>query len=145
VPLRVFDPISPDAPANVVQIFDPLIGSGQSSFIGTTNMGNGYLIAKPVELNMAWIAEWDAGVEFYAGSGQYAGGKRMLFCAGTQEIQYYDDVRRETITSTQGELNLTAEGLQIFRNAIDSPQFRREIFYWDDLPIIDGRVVVDIP
>jgi hypothetical protein len=113
----------------VVQIIDPLVGTGLTSFIGTTDMGNGHLIAKPVQpspnnwawpvqLSMGWIAEWDAGVEFFEGAGQYSGGKRMLFCAGTQEIQYYDYDRQEVITTAQGELNLTAEGLQMFRNAI---------------------------
>ena len=43
----------------------------------------------------------------------------MLFCAGTQEIEYYDYDRQEVIKTAQGELNLTAEGLQMFRNAID--------------------------
>ena len=116
-----FDPIDPvdSILPIVVQMIDPLIGSGLTSFIGTTNMGNGHLIAKPVELGMGWIAEWNAGVEFYEGSGQHAGGRRMLFCAGTQEIQYYDYDRQEVITTAQGELNLTAEGLQMFRNDIN--------------------------
>jgi len=117
--LTVFDPTDPDSPMNVVQIIDPLIGSGLVSFIGTTDMGNGHLIAKPLQLSMGWIAEWNAGVEFYEGSGQYAGGRRMLFSAGTQEIQYYDNERQEVMTTTQGELNLTAEGLQMLNNAID--------------------------
>jgi len=118
VPLTMFDPSNPDSPANVVQMVDPLIGTGHTSFIGGTDMGNGHLIAKPVQLDMGWIAEWDAGVEFYEGAGQYAGGKRMLFCAGTQEIRFVDPDTQEVMTTAQGELNLTAEGLQTFRNAI---------------------------
>jgi hypothetical protein len=109
----------PDGRLDVVQIIDPLVGTGLTSFIGITDMGNGHLIAKPVQLDRGWIAEWDAGVEFFEGSGQYSGGKRMLFCAGTQEIQYYDYDIQEVITTAQGELNLTAEGLQMFRNAIN--------------------------
>jgi hypothetical protein len=42
----------------------------------------------------------------------------MLFSAGTQEIQFVDPVTQEVATTTQGELNLTAEGLQMLRNAI---------------------------
>jgi hypothetical protein len=95
-------------------MIDPLVGTGFTAFIGTTYMGNGHLIAKPLELSMGWIAEWDVGVEFFDGAGQYAGGKRMLFCAGT----FFDPDRQEVITRAQGELNLTTEGLQMFRNAI---------------------------
>jgi hypothetical protein len=126
VPLTTFDPSNPDSPANVVQIIDPLVGSGHTSFIDTTNMGHGHLIAKPVQAGMSWIAEWDVGVEFYEGAGQYAGGRRMLFCAGTLETQSVDPDTQEVITTAQGELNLTAEGLQMFRNAIDyllKPEF----------------------
>jgi hypothetical protein len=117
--LTAYDPTHPDVPAHVVQVVDPLVGTGLTSFIGTTDMGNGQLIAKPVGFEMGWIAEWDVGVEFFERAGQYAGAKRMLFCAGTQEIQYYDDDIQEVMTTAQGELNLTAEGLQMFRNAID--------------------------
>ena len=130
VPLTVYDRTAPDGPLNIVQMIDPLVGTGLTSFIGGTDMGNGRLIAKPLEQDMGWIAEWDAGVEFFDGSGQYAGGRRMLFCAGTQEIQYYDDDRQQVITTAQGELNLTAEGLQMFRNAIDYlllPESTREL------------------
>ena len=131
VPLTMFDPSNPDSPANVVQMVDPLIGTGHTSFIGGTDMGNGHLIAKAVQLDMGWIAEWDAGVEFYEGAGQYAGGKRMLFCAGTQEIPSVDSDTQEVMNTAQGELNLTIEGLQMFRNAIDyllRPDFTGGIF-----------------
>jgi hypothetical protein len=120
----------PDGQPDVVQIIDPLVGTGLTSFINTTDMGNGHLIAKPVQLGMGWIAEWDAGVEFYEGAGQYSGSKRMLFCAGTQEIQYFDTEIQEVVTTAQGELNLTAEGLQMFRNAIDyllRPEFTKRV------------------
>ncbi|MHC4535849.1 MAG: LamG domain-containing protein [Planctomycetota bacterium] len=119
MPLTLYDPAAPNGPLNVVQIIDPLIGTGLTPFIGGTDMGNGQLIAKPVGFEMGWIAEWDVGVEFFEGAGQYAGGRRMLFCAGTQRIQFLDPDTQEVITTAQGELNLTAEGLQMFRNAID--------------------------
>jgi hypothetical protein len=38
-------------------------GSKITSFISAMDMG------------MSWIAEWDAGVEFYEDTGQFAGGK----------------------------------------------------------------------
>jgi len=116
--LTAHEPTGPDGPLNIVQMIDPLIGTGFTAFIDGTDMGNGRLIAAPVRMDAGWIAEWDVGVEFFDGAGQYAGGRRMLFCAGTREIRYYDDDRQEVITTAQGELNLTAEGLQMFRNAI---------------------------
>jgi hypothetical protein len=78
-----------------------------TTFVDITNVGNGtmlgyYLLGNP------WIAEWDAGQVYYEGSSQAAGGKRMLFMAGTQET---DGV-------PQGDLNLTADGQQVFLNAV---------------------------
>ncbi len=105
-------------PAQVVPVIDPNVGSGVTSFSGTMNMGHGRLIAKPVGNDLGWIAEWDAGVEFYPGAGQYAGAKRLLFCAGTQEIQILDPVTQKLMNTSMGALNLTAEGRQMFRNAI---------------------------
>jgi len=105
-------------PAQVVPVIDPNVGSGVTSFSGTMNMGRGRLIAKPVGSDLGWIAEWDAGAEFYQGAGQYAGAKRLLFCAGTQEIQVLNPITQKLMTTSMGELNLTAEGRQMFRNAI---------------------------
>ena len=96
------------AAAKVVPMVDPTVGTGITSFIGTLDVGNGRLIAKPAGLALGWIVEWDAGVEFYPGAGQYAGGKRMLFCAGTQEVG----------SSREGEFNLAPAGRQMLRNAI---------------------------
>ncbi|TKJ38651.1 MAG: hypothetical protein CEE38_02815 [Planctomycetes bacterium B3_Pla] len=118
VPLIALDPENPDDSVNFVPMIDPNVASGITSFIDTTNMGYGRLIAKPLTFEMGWIAEWDVGVEFFEGAGQYAGGRRMLFCAGTQEIQFVDPETQKVMTTAYGELNLTAEGLQIFRNAI---------------------------
>jgi hypothetical protein len=134
VPLNVYDS---NVTNDVVQMIDPLVGTGLTSLIGGIDMGNGQLIAMPLGAEMGWIAEWKAGVEFFDGSGQYAGGRRMLFCAGTQEIQYYDYDRQEVITTAQGELNLTADGLQMFRNAID--YMRKREF----TPIFSGSEVED--
>jgi hypothetical protein len=105
-------------PLRVVPMIDSNVGSGITSFSGTALMGNGRLIAKPLGFEMGWIAEWDAGVEFYQGAGQYAGARRLLFCAGTQEMQVVDPATETTMTTPQGELNLTPEGLQMLCNAI---------------------------
>jgi len=56
------DPIAPGSPTHIVQMVDPLVGTGFTSFIGSTDIGNGQLIAKPADFEMGWIAEWDAGV-----------------------------------------------------------------------------------
>jgi hypothetical protein len=102
------NPSSAKAVAKVVQIVDPTIGTGITSFLGTTEVGNGHLLARPAGKALGWITEWDAGVEFYPGAGQFAGGKRLLFCAGTQEVG----------GSREGEFNLAPEGRRMLRNAM---------------------------
>jgi hypothetical protein len=94
---------------NVVEAVDASVGAGETSFVGTLDAGNGMLLAKAVaEAELAWIAEWAPGVEFYDGSGQMPSGYRLLFCGGTQEVG----------ATPQGALNLTAEGETMFVNAI---------------------------
>jgi beta-lactamase regulating signal transducer with metallopeptidase domain len=95
---------------NMVICLDNTFGSGTSTFVGSIDVGNGTLIAQTLA-DYTWIAEWPAGVEFYAGSGQISGGPRMLFVAGTQEVY-------GPPPTPWGAWNLTAEGKQIFRNAI---------------------------
>ena len=51
-----------------------------------------------------WIATWEPGVEFYPGSGQFAGGHRMYFAAGGG--------------NPDGTYTLTAEGEMLFLNAV---------------------------
>jgi hypothetical protein len=60
---------------------------------------------------LPWIFEFEAGVEYYEGSGQTAGGPRVFFTAGTQESDVPNVGR--------GEMNLTAEGLAIFLATVD--------------------------
>jgi hypothetical protein len=76
-----------------------------SSFASTTDAGNGTLIAKRADNNQVWIVEWQAGQEFYAGSGRSAGGPRMFFASSTN-------------SGTDGRYNLTADGEKIFLNAV---------------------------
>lgn len=95
-------------PNNMVVALDAAVGSGETSFVGSLDAGNGTLLAQAAGADLAWIAEWESGVEFYAGAGQIAGGKRMYFAAGTQEVG----------TTPQGALNLSAEGELMFANAI---------------------------
>jgi len=81
---------------------------GPASFPNTIDVGNGELLAKVEGSDNAWITTWETGDEFYPGAGQFAGGQRMMFIAGTQEG---GDVGR-------GEMNLTDDGLQLFLNAV---------------------------
>jgi hypothetical protein len=118
VPLTALDSGTPENPFQLVPLIDLNVGAGITSVSDTAGVGNGRLLARLFGSDMCWIAEWDAGVEFYDGAGQYTGAKRLLFCAGTQEIQVIDAVAQGTVTPPQGELNLTPEGLQMFRNAI---------------------------
>jgi hypothetical protein len=118
VPLLALDRGAQRSPLHVVPVIDLDIGSGITSFPGTASVGHGRLLARPAGFALGWIVEWDAGVEFYEGAGQYAGARRLLFCAGTQEIQVVDPVTKQMMTTTQGELNLTPEGRQMFHNAI---------------------------
>ncbi len=118
VPMLMLSAAGRRIPIRVVSMIDPKVGSGITSFSGTPYMGHGRLLAKPAGVDLGGIAEWDAGVEFYQGAGQYAGAKRLLFCAGTQELQIVDPLKQGTVITSQGELNLTPEGRQMFRNAI---------------------------
>jgi hypothetical protein len=94
---------------NQVDIYDQTVGSGTVSFYDSIDVGNGTLIATPVDQERTIIAEWEAGVEFYSGSGITTAGRRMLLFMGT----------REGVGFGRGEYNLNAEGEKIFLNAID--------------------------
>jgi len=92
----------------LIDVLDETVGSGDTTFINTTNVGNGTLIATAAGFDATWIAEWEQGAEYYDGAGQYAGGRRMLFVAGTQERE----------GTPQGAYNLTPQGEMIFLNAV---------------------------
>ena len=101
----IFSGISLNA-SNQVAVVDGTTGSGQTSFIGTVDPGNGTLLAKTG--THAWIVEWQPGKPFYASSSQTPAGKRLLFAAGTQEAA----------PTPIGALNLTDQGKKMLSNAI---------------------------
>jgi len=108
-------------PGNKVQVVDPTVGSGNTSSVNADNVGNGTLLAKEEGTDLPWIAEWEAGVEFYDGAGQIAADKRLMFFGGTQET---DGPPR----TPWGAWNFTAEGEIMFRNAINymlGPSWKR--------------------
>ena len=102
----------PLSPSNQVDILDGTVGGaiGHTSFIQATDAGNGTMIAKRADNDWAFITEWEPEVEFYAGAGQTAGGRRMLFTSGNDNNQ--DPV------PTVAMYNLTAEGEKVFLNAV---------------------------
>ncbi len=107
----MMDFIIPDHPifdgvTSPVKVLDETVG--QTSFINTSDVGNGEVLAQTDD-GLLWIAEWEEGVEFYPGSGQFAGGPRMMFVAGTQDV---------SPTTGRGMYNLTLEGEKIFLNAV---------------------------
>jgi len=81
-----------------------------SSFMSVADAGNGTVLATRADNGEVWIAMWDAGVEYYAGAGQIAGGPRVFFTGGTQEV---------TPEIGRGEYNLTPEGEMVFLNLVD--------------------------
>jgi len=114
----IFEGVALDADG-LAEILDPTVGSGHTSFLtDILDVGNGTLIAQSLGIySTTWIAEWPAGVEYYDGAGQVAGGPRMLFMAGTQDDPYLapDGVN----TAPVGLLNLNDAGKQLFLNAVE--------------------------
>ena len=102
----------------LVEILDPEVGSGNTSFLtDILDVGNGSLLAQSLGIyNTAWVVEWPAGVEYYPGSVQVTGGKRMLFMAGTQDDPYTDDNGNIMPVDV---LNLNDAGKTMFLNAME--------------------------
>ena len=84
-----------------VEIFStPVTGT---DFSAQGSAGNGTKIATPAGADLVMIARWDAGTEYYPGSGQIAGGPRMFF--GMEPAGIYFPV-------------ITADGKKMLENAI---------------------------
>ncbi len=92
-------------PNNQVTLVEGTTGTGQTSFIGSTDVGSGTVLVSTG--TSTCIAEWPAGTPYYAGAGTPAS-NRMLFCEGTQESG----------ATPQGAFNLTETGKAVFANAI---------------------------
>jgi hypothetical protein len=92
----------------LIDVLDESVGSGNTTFLDTIDVGNGTLIATAAEIDAAWIAEWQQGAEYYDGADQYAGGHRMFFVAGTHGSN----------GTPQGAYNLTPQGEVIFLNSV---------------------------
>ena len=92
----------------LIDVLDETVGSGNTAFLDTTDVGNGTLIAVAADFDAAWIAEWDQGIEYFDGAGQYAAGPRMVFVAGTQASGQ----------TPQGAYNLAPQGELIYLGAV---------------------------
>ena len=118
-------PIFAGVEGSVLEVLDPNVGAGEvsvgnTSFVDITDAGNGTVLGTALGdiMGQVFIAEWAAGVEYYEGSGQFAGGPRIAFMAGTQD-RNDGDTPDMTIPPTSGVFNLTEVGAQLMANAID--------------------------
>ncbi|MEM7393608.1 MAG: hypothetical protein AAF492_14780, partial [Verrucomicrobiota bacterium] len=102
------------APEHIIFEGIPLDGSDRIGIL-TSNAdvlqngsgGNGTKLATRAGNQAHWITYWAPGEEFYAGSGQFAGGPRLFFAAGF------------SLNPQTGELNFTPDGQQLFLNAVN--------------------------
>jgi hypothetical protein len=84
-----------------------VVSQGVTSLVSTISAGNGTLVGyRAVEQAYVWLARWNAGVVYYPGSDQTAGGPRLAFFAG------------EAGGAGDGVYNLTVEGEKMFLNAV---------------------------
>ena len=100
----VFDGVALDADNQI-----EYVTGANVTYVGTADAGNGTVIAARADNAEIAIAAWEAGVEFYPGAGQIAGGPRMFMGAVSQETK--PEIGR-------GEINLTAAGQAMYLNAI---------------------------
>jgi len=105
----VFEGVALDA-NDVVQWYDPTVASGYASFINMADAGNGKVLAVRPDNGNILIAEWGAGMPFYATSTQTPMDTRMFFSAGTQEVSGQK--------TNWGVMNLTPEGQKVWLNAV---------------------------
>lgn len=110
--------------AKQVAVVDGTTGSGQTSLIASVDAGNGTLLAKSGA--NGWIMEWQPGKPFYTGSSETPAGKRLLFCAGTQEVS----------PTPIGAFNLTDDGKKMLSNAI---------LYLLGKTIVEGQATNPVP
>ncbi len=96
--------------SNQVDMWDETILGPEDNIdlIDVADVGNGTLIAQDPGTNLVWAAYWEQGVEYYDGSGQFAGGNRLFLSGGSDDDPL-----------SWGGKNYTPEADQILLNAID--------------------------
>jgi hypothetical protein len=102
-------PVMELADGTSIQAIDEAVGL--CSFAAIESAGNGTVLATGDGL--VWIAQWEAGVEYYDGAGQTAGGPRVFFVAGAQEET------DAALYPGRGDMNLTPDGVAVFLAVVD--------------------------
>ena len=102
-------PVMELADGTSIQAIDEAVGL--CSFAAIESAGNGTVLATGDGL--VWIAEWEAGVEYYDGAGQTAGGPRVFFVAGAQEET------DAALYPGRGDMNLTPDGVAVYLSVVD--------------------------
>ena len=82
------------------------------AIVSTNDAGNGRKLGFDSANSGQWITHWEAGTEFFSGSGQTAGGPRLFFAGGS-------------VSAPNGSENFNAEGEQLFMTAVDYMLVRR--------------------
>lgn len=72
-----------------------------------TDAGNGTVLGTEPFSGNVWLALWEAGVEFFDGSGEIAGGRRVWFGGGVAD------------NDPKGGENFSADGEQLLLNIVD--------------------------
>ena len=85
-----------------------VVSQGVTAVVTTVSAGNGTLVGyrSIAGSEHVWIARWNTGDVYYPGSGQTAGGPRLVFFTG------------ESGGAGDGVYNLTTEGEKMFMNAV---------------------------
>jgi len=105
----IFDGVTID-PNGLVDVLNPQWNADWVKDVN--NAGNGALLATRASDGLVAIAYWEAGQEFFPGSGKVAGGPRLLFVAGTGSKNTAPNY------APDGMYNLTPEGEKMFLNAV---------------------------
>jgi hypothetical protein len=101
----IFDGVAIDPNTQMVEV---LSGGWNVDWVSNvTDAGNGTVLATRPD-GIVWIAEWEAGQEYFEGSGHVAGGPRMFFASGSGSSNPVGD----------GTYNLTDDGATMFLNAV---------------------------
>jgi len=102
----IFDGVAIDPNTQMVEV---LSGGWNVDWVSNvTDAGNGTVLATRPD-GIVWIAEWEAGQEYFEGSGHVAAGPRMFFASGSGGSNPIGD----------GTYNLTDDGATMFLNAVN--------------------------
>ncbi|MDG2122657.1 MAG: hypothetical protein P8J87_03105, partial [Verrucomicrobiales bacterium] len=99
-------PVNEFGEVEIVEVDEFGFPFGSLNLTGATDVGNGVLLASEFSSGRVWISLWEAGTEFYAGSGQTAGGRRVWFAGGAGD------------NDPKGGENFNATGEQLLLNVV---------------------------